>query len=66
MPRRREEEVALRMGPELMDEDAEAARGVAESSRRLGGGEPFDEEGPEGFVLPVCRVGRLQEPADQC
>ena len=29
----------------------------------LGRGDPLDEEGPQGFALPMCGVGGLQEPA---
>jgi len=63
--RRRDEEVARGLMAELMDEDAEAPRCIAEPAGRFGGGETIDEEGPEGFVLPVGGVGGLQEPACQ-
>ena len=61
----RDEEVAFGLIAELMDEDAKAPRCVAEASGRLGGGETVDEEGPEGFVLPMGGVGGLQEAACQ-
>ena len=61
-----DEEVALGLVAELMDEDPEAPRRVAEPSGRLGRWEAVDEEGPQGFVLPMGGVGGLQEPAGQC
>ena len=51
---------------ELMDKDAKAPGCIAEAGGCLGGGETVDEEGPEGFVLPMGGVGGLQEPACQC
>ena len=63
---RREEEITSGLGAELMDEDPEAARCVAEPSGRLGGGKAVDKEGPQCFVLPVGGVGGLQEPTRQC
>jgi hypothetical protein len=50
----------------LVNEDAKTPGGVAEASGRYGGGDPLDEEGPEGFILPVGGVGGFQEPAGQC
>ena len=50
---------------EVVDEDAEAARGVAEAACRLGPREPLDEVGPQRLVLPVGGVGRLGEPAGE-
>ena len=44
-----------------MDEDAEAAGGVAEACGGLGGGESLDEVGAEGLVLAVGGVGRLEK-----
>jgi hypothetical protein len=38
---------------ELMAQDAERTRGVAETGGDLVGGELFDEIGAEGFVLAV-------------
>ena len=58
---RREEEVASGILAELVDEDAEAARGVAEAAGGLGAGEPLDEEGAEGLVLAVGGVGGFEE-----
>src|SRR5271165_3964229 len=63
---RREEEITSGLGAELMDEDPEAARCVAEPSGRLGGGKAVDKEGPQCFVLTVGGVGGLQEPTRQC
>ena len=60
-----EEEFPLRARAELVDEDAETPRRVAEARRRLGRGDTVDEEGAEGFVLTVSGVGGLEEPARQ-
>ena len=38
---------------ELMAQDAEGARGIAETLRYLMGGEAFDEVGAQGLVLAV-------------
>ncbi len=65
LPRGRDEEVALGLVAELMDEDAKAPRRVPEPSGRLGRRDTVDEEGPQGFVLPMGGVGGLQEPASQ-
>lgn len=65
LPCGREEEVAPGLVAELMDEDPEASRCVAEPSGRFRRRETVNEEGPEGFILPVSRVGGLQEPACQ-
>ena len=59
------EEVTIGPVTELVDEDAEAARRVAEASGRLGRREAVDEEGAEGFVLSMGGAGGLQEPAGQ-
>ena len=61
-----EEEVALALLAELMDEDAKAARSIAEPPGRFGRGDTLDEEGAEGLVLPMVGVGWLQELAGQC
>ena len=61
----RDEEVAFGLIAELMDEDPEAPGCVAEPSGGLGRGETVDEEGPQGFVLPMSGVGGLQEAAGQ-
>src|SRR5437588_394379 len=49
----RDEEATLGLVAELMDEDPEAPRCVPESSGCLGRGDTVDEEGPQGFVLPM-------------
>ena len=61
----RDEEVALGLIAKFMDEDAKAAGRVTESSGDFGGRDTVDEEGPEGFVLPMGGVGGLQEAAGQ-
>jgi hypothetical protein len=60
---RRDEEGAVRVASELVDEDAEAARRVAEATGRLDTRETFDEIGPPCLVPPVGGVGRLGEEA---
>jgi hypothetical protein len=52
---------------ELVDQDAEGPRRVAEPARDFGAGEPVDEGGAEGFVLALGRVGGFEEHAgDVC
>jgi len=58
---RSEEEVPWGTLAELVDEDAEAPRGVTEAASGLGTGEPLDEESAEGLVLPVGGVGGFEE-----
>ena len=58
---RSEEEVASGTLAELVDEDAEAARGVTEAASDLGAGETIDEESAEGLVLAVGGVGGFEE-----
>ena len=60
-----EEEVASGILAELVDEDAEASRGVTEAASGLGAGEAIDEEGAEGLVLAVGGVGGLEEDAGE-
>ena len=60
-----EEEVAVRILPELMDQDAKAAGGVTESAGDFGAGEAIDEEGAEGLVSAVGGVGRLEEDSGE-
>src|SRR5262249_52518965 len=62
---RGDEEVAIGPAAELVYEDAEAPRRVAEASGRLGRREAVDEEGAEGFVLSLGGAGGLREPAGQ-
>ena len=61
----RDEEVTLGLAAELMDEDPEAAWGVAEASGRLGGWHTIDEESPQGLVLPMSGVGGFQKALGQ-
>jgi hypothetical protein len=56
----REEELALRILPELMAEDPEASGSIAKAA---GSGEVIDEIGSESFVSPVRSVGGLEEEA---
>jgi hypothetical protein len=58
---RGQEELSLRVCSELVAHDAEGARRVSEAGCGFGRGEALDEEGTEGFVLSVGRVGRLEE-----
>ena len=52
---------------ELMTQDAERARGVAEAGGDLVGGELFDEIGAESFVLAVEGVlGGEEERSRSC
>src|SRR5262249_56897030 len=60
-----DEEVTVGPMSELMDEDAEAPRRVAEASGRLGRWEALDEEGSERLVLSMGGVGGLQEAAGE-
>ena len=62
---RGDEEGTFGIPAELVDEDAEAARGVAEAACRLDPREPLDEVGPQRLVLPVGGVGRFGEPAGE-
>ena len=58
---RSEEEVPWGTLAELVDEDAEAPRGVTEAASGLGTGVPLDEESRRGLVLPVGGVGGFEE-----
>jgi hypothetical protein len=58
-----DEEVAFGLIAKLMHQDAKATRRVTEPSGHFGGWNTFDEEGSEGFVLPMGGVGGLQEAA---
>jgi hypothetical protein len=60
---RGDEEGTFRIPAEVVDEDPEAGRGVAEAACRLDPREPLDEVGPQRLVLAVGGVGRLGEPA---
>jgi hypothetical protein len=65
LPRGRDEEVTPGLVAELMDQDPKTSRCVPEPSGRFGGRDTIDEEGPQGFVLPMGGVGGLQEAARQ-
>ena len=56
-----EEEVASGTLAELVDEDAEAPRGVTEAASHLNAVETVDEEGAEGLVLAMGGVGGFGE-----
>jgi len=58
---RREEELAVGVLAELVDQDAEASRGVTTAAGGFGGREALDEVGAQGFVLAVRGVLRLEE-----
>ena len=45
----------------MVDEDAEAPRGVTEAASNLDAGEAVDEEGAEGLVLAMGGVGGFEE-----
>ena len=56
-----EEEVALGILAELVDENLKASWGVSEATSDLGAGEALNEEGAECFVLTMGSVGGLNE-----
>ena len=58
---RGEEEVASGILAELMDEDAEAPRRIAEVASGLVTGQSVDEVGSEGLVLAMGGVGGFEE-----
>jgi hypothetical protein len=60
-----EEERPLGIVAELVDEDPEAARGVAKAGGGFGGGESLDSEGAEGFILALSGVGGLKKVLGQ-
>ncbi|MEK7755026.1 MAG: hypothetical protein AAB654_24075, partial [Acidobacteriota bacterium] len=62
---RGEEELPLRFLAELVGQNAKASRGVTAAAGGLGGREPFDEVGAEGFVLAVGGVLGLEEEAGE-
>jgi len=55
------EKHAIGILAELMAEDAKTAVAVAEALSRLLGGQPFDEERAQRFILTVCGVGGFEE-----
>jgi hypothetical protein len=46
---------------ELVTQDAQGRRGVAETSSGFGGGQTFDQKRPERLVLAVRGVGGLEK-----
>ena len=46
-----------------MNKDAKASLGIAETPGDFLGGKSIDEEGTQGFVLPMGGIGRFQEEA---
>jgi hypothetical protein len=46
---------------ELVTQDAEGRRGVAEASSGFGGGQTFDQKRPERLILAVRGVGGLEK-----
>jgi hypothetical protein len=62
---RRDEEGTFGIPAELVDEDAEAARCVAEAACRLDPRESLNEVGAQRLVLSVGGVGRFGEPAGE-
>ena len=58
---RREEKLRVRIMPEAMNEDSEAARSVAEALSDLGGWELFDEEGAQSLILALSGAGGFEE-----
>ena len=62
---RREEELAVGILAELVDQDAKTPRSIATTAGGLGRREALDEKGAQGFVLAVGRVLRLEEEAGE-
>ena len=61
------EEVASGILAKLMDEDAEASRGIAEAASGLVAGQSVDEIGTECLVLAMGGVGGFEEdPGEVC
>jgi hypothetical protein len=60
------EELTLGLLAELMNQNAEATRRVAEPSGHLGRWGAIYEEGPQGFVLALGGAGGIQEAVRQC
>jgi hypothetical protein len=58
---RREEKLRVRILPEVMHEDSEAARSVAEALRDLGGWDLLDEEGAKSLILALSGAGGFEE-----
>jgi len=60
-----DEELAVGLATELMDELLECPIGVTKASCDLRIGETIDEISPEGFVLAVCDVMGSQQELSQ-
>ena len=58
---RGQEEGAMGILAELVDQDAKAAGGVTEAAGNFGTGDVVHEEGAEGLVLAVGGVGGFEE-----
>jgi hypothetical protein len=58
-----QEERSVQVLAELVAKDAEAAWGIAEPGGGYLGGEFFDEEGAQRFILAVNRAGGNEEGA---
>ena len=48
-----------------MAQNPETTRGVGEASCGLDRGQPLDEVGPQGLVLAMGGIGRLEEAAGE-
>ena len=60
-----QEEGALGILAEVVDQDAKASWGVAIAFGDLGPGEFLNEEGTESFVLAMCGIGGFEENAGE-
>jgi hypothetical protein len=58
---RGQEEAAVGILAELMDQDAKAAGGVTEAAGDFETGEVVHEEGAQSLVLAVCGIGGYEE-----
>jgi len=61
-----DEEGPARILAELMTEDAKATGRVPKPPRGFLRRQPFDEIGPQGFILPMDSVDGFQEPLGDC
>jgi hypothetical protein len=59
---RREKELAPGLIAKLMDKDPKTSWSISEAGGRLRRGDTLNEKRPEGLVLAMSRVGRLEEP----
>jgi hypothetical protein len=55
------EELRIGVAPELMAQDTEGSRGVAEGAGDLVGGTVFDEERTQRFVQALTGMGGLSK-----